>query len=249
MPPAEAEALLQAEAATVQVPYLVIAGLVLLLAVVLWRSKLPAIEEEAQEATTADSSAPAAGSIFAQRNLWGGVLAQFVGAQVCVTSFFIRLAGQAAGIDEKTAAFYLSAALMAFMLGRFAGTFLMQYLAPARLLLLYSVACMALLALAVGAGGMLSLYAIIGVVFFESIMFPTIFSLGISGLGRHTKLGSSLIIMAIAGGALLPVLMGYVSDAWSIQQAYLVPLLCFVPVAWFAWQNRHQQVAVAASHG
>lgn len=245
MPAAEAEALLQAEAATVQVPYLVIAGLVLLLALILWRWPLPAIGDEATEpaATDAATASPDGGtSIYQQTNLWRGVLAQFfyVGAQVCVTSFFIRFAGQAAGIDEKTAAFYLSAALLAFMLGRFAGTFIMQYLAPARLLLLYSLACMLLLGVAIVAEGRLALYAIIGVVFFESIMFPTIFSLGIAGLGRHTKLGSSLIIMAIAGGALLPVAMGYLSDASTIQTAYLVPLLCFVPVAWFAWHNRHR---------
>jgi FHS family L-fucose permease-like MFS transporter len=97
---------------------------------------------------------------------------------------------------------------------------------------------MVLLALAIFVGGLVALWAIIGVAFFQSIMFPTIFSLGIAGLGSQTKLGSSLLIMAIAGGALLPVIMGYISDLYTIQHAYIVPLLCFIPVVWFAYKAR-----------
>jgi len=236
MTPADAEQLLLSEAATVQVPYLIIAGLVLVLAFIVWRAALPEIKEE-----TVEGIDPSAGvSIFKQANLMRGVSAQFfyIGAQVCVTSFFIRFAGQAAQMDEKTAALYLSLALLAFMIGRFAGTFLMQYVAASTLLVWYSIACMVLLALAIFVGGLVALWAIIGVAFFQSIMFPTIFSLGIAGLGSQTKLGSSLLIMAIAGGALLPVIMGYISDLYTIQHAYIVPLLCFIPVVWFAYKAR-----------
>jgi MFS transporter, FHS family, L-fucose permease len=246
--PEAAERLLQSEAESVQVPYLVIAGLVLLLAIIVWRSALPEIKEEDKEGELNDAPRK---SIFKEANLVRGVVAQFfyVGAQVCITSFFIRFAGKAAGIDEKTAAKFLAAAMLAFMIGRFAGTALMKFIAPSRLLFVYSVANMVLLFIMVYFGGMIALYALIAVTFFMSIMFPTIFSLGIAGLGSQTKLGSSLIIMAIAGGALLPVIMGYVSDKTNIQTAYLVPAACFAVVAWFAIKSKNTYPAIkAATH-
>ncbi len=245
--PEAAEQLLQTEAESVQVPYLIIAGLVLLLAFIVWRSALPEIKEE--ESQENESIAPLK-PVFREANLMRGVVAQFfyVGAQVCITSFFIRFAGKAAEVDEKTAALYLSAALLAFMIGRFAGTLLMKFIAPSRLLFWYSAANIALLALAVINGGMIALYALIAVTFFMSIMFPTIFSLGIAGLGSQTKLGSSLIIMAIAGGAVLPVIMGYISDRSSIQTAYLVPAACFIAVAWFAIKSKSKDPVEIAVH-
>jgi FHS family L-fucose permease-like MFS transporter len=246
--PAEAEALLQSEAATVQVPYLVIAGLVLLLALIVWRATLPEIKEQEDATAHADKSET---PIYKRGQLMRGVVAQFfyVGAQVCITSFFIRFADKAAGMGEKTAALYLSAALLGFMVGRFVGTFLMQYISPKTLLLAYSIINLLLLAAAIAVGGRFALYALIGVTFFMSIMFPTIFSMGIAGLGSQTKLGSSLIIMSIAGGALIPVIMGHLSDLYNIQVAYIVPALCFVVVAWFAIKSPVQQVGpVGAAH-
>lgn len=246
--PAEAEALLQSEAATVQVPYLVIAGLVLLLAFIVWRATLPEIKEPEDPTAHADKSET---PIYKRGQLMRGVVAQFfyVGAQVCITSFFIRFAEKAAGMGEKTAALYLSAALLGFMIGRFVGTFLMQYISPKTLLLVYSIINMLLLAAAIAVGGLFALYALIGVTFFMSIMFPTIFSMGIAGLGNQTKLGSSLIIMSIVGGALIPVIMGHMSDLYNIQLAYIVPALCFVVVAWFAIKSPAQQVGpVGAAH-
>lgn len=248
MTPEAADLLLKSEAKTVQVPYLVIAGLVLLLALVIWKVALPEIKEEEQSGEhTEKAHAP----IYKQANLMRGILAQFfyVGAQVCITSFFIRFSGFSAGLDEKTAAMYLSAALLAFMIGRFAGTFLMQFITPSRLLLIYSIANFGLLLATVLVGGKFALYALIGVTFFMSIMFPTIFSLGISGLGSQTKIGSSLIIMSIAGGALIPVIMGFTSDRTNIQTAYIVPAICFLVVAWFAFKCKNIKTSgVQASH-
>jgi FHS family L-fucose permease-like MFS transporter len=245
--PEAAEQLLQTEAESVQVPYLVIAGLVLLLAFIVWRSVLPEIKEDENEGIATDAPER---PIYKEANLMRGVIAQFfyVGAQVCITSFFIRFAGKAAEVDEKTAAKFLSAAMLAFMIGRFAGTAFMKFIAPSRLLLLYSLANIVLLLMMVYFGGMVALYALIAVTFFMSIMFPTIFSLGIAGLGSQTKLGSSLIIMAIAGGALLPVIMGYVSDQTSIQTAYIVPAVCFVAVAWFAVKSKSKDPVEIAVH-
>lgn len=245
--PEAAEQLLQSEAESVQIPYLVIAGLVLLLAFIVWRSVLPEIKEAETEGQASDVPQK---PIWKETNLMRGVVAQFfyVGAQVCITSFFIRFAGKAAEVDEKTAAQFLSAAMLAFMIGRFAGTALMKFMAPSKLLLFYSIANILLLIVMVYFGGMVALYALIAVTFFMSIMFPTIFSLGIAGLGSQTKLGSSLIIMAIAGGALLPVIMGYVSDKSNIQTAYLVPAACFVVVAWFALKSKTKDPVEIAIH-
>ncbi|GAB2943534.1 L-fucose:H+ symporter permease [Hymenobacter coalescens] len=237
MSPAQLGAYLSHEAQAVQLPYLVIGLVVLLVAVVLYFTRLPDIVEA--------EAAPgvAAGSIWQEKNLLLGVAAQFfyVGAQVCVSSFFIRFAGRVAGIDEKTATLYLSGALLGFMAGRFIGTALMRVVAPARLLALYSVLNVVLIGLAVTLRGQLPVYALMGVEFFMSIMFPTIFSLSIRRLGAHTKTGSSLLIMAIVGGAVFPVIMGRLSDASSIQTAYVVPGVCFLMVLLFALRNAAAQ--------
>jgi len=246
MPAAELQAYLTREASAVQLPYLLIGGVVLLVAGVLYFTRLPEIQEEAAESAGLETS------LWREKNLWWGVLAQFfyVGAQVCVSSFFIRFAGRVAGIGEKPAALYLAGALLGFMAGRFLGTLLLRYVAAARLLALYSVANLALVGVAMLAGGTTAVLALVGVEFFMSIMFPTIFSLSIHGLGRKTKQGSSLVIMAIVGGAVFPVLMGRLSDLTTIQTAYAVPAACFLVVLYFAWRNLpvKQVTLVAAAH-
>ncbi len=219
------------EAQSVQVPFIVIGLVVLTVAIFLWRTHLPEIKE--------DDSLEVEGSIVKEKNLMLGVFAQFfyVGAQVCISSFFIRFAGRVAGLGEVTAAYYLGGALLGFMVGRFAGTFFMRFVAPPKLLALYSCIVMALLALAITTHGITSVYALISVQFFLSIMFPTIFALSVRGLGTKTKEGSSLVIMAIVGGAVFPVIMGRVSDASNIQLAYCVPAVCLLMVLYFAIKN------------
>ena len=180
-----------------------------------------------------------------------GVNAQFfyVGAQVCVASFFIRFSSQVAGIAEKSAAMYLSGALLGFMAGRFIGTFLMQYISPSKLLAIYSVINIALIFAAVTTNGMTAVYALLGVEFFMSIMFPTIFSLSIRGLGSRMKEGSSLVIMAIVGGAVFPVIMGKVSDMTNIHTAYIVPAACFAVVLYFALTNlKVKKIKLTTAH-
>jgi FHS family L-fucose permease-like MFS transporter len=223
---------LNAEASAVKLPYVIIGVVVLTVAYLLYKTKLPEIKEQ-------DNSLEVKGSIFKEKNLMLGVWAQFfyVGAQVCVSSFFIRFSERVAGLEEKTAALFLSGALLGFMVGRFFGTFLMKFISPSKLLATYSVLNILLLILAVTTHGKFSVYALTGVEFFMSIMFPTIFSLGIRGLGSKTKQGSSLIIMSIVGGAVFPVIMGRISDASNIQTAYLVPAACFIVVFLFAMKN------------
>lgn len=232
MPPAALDAHLAQEALAVRVPYLIIGLIVLAAAVLFLRIHLPEIQGTDDRRAMRDPRA--------WRRLWWGVAAQFcyVGAQVGVASFFIRFSGQVAGIGEQDAAYLLSIGLLLFMAGRFIGTALMRWIPAPTLLAACAVIAMVLVGAAVLAPGPSAVIALLGVELLMSIMFPTIFSLSIEGLGRDTKLGSSLLVMSIVGGAIVPPLMGAISDRYGIQLAYVVPLLCFVAVLLFARSAR-----------
>lgn len=243
MSPQQLTDYLNLEASSVKIPFIIIGLVVLLVAIFFWRTRLPEITEEEGVNKT--------GSIWGEKNLILGVIAQFfyVGAQVCISSFFIRFSHYVAGIEEKSASVFLSAALLGFMAGRFIGTFLLNYITAPRLLAIYSGINVVLLLLAIVLHGMFSIYALIGVEFFMSIMFPTIFSLSIRGLGPRTKQGASWVIMAIVGGAIFPVIMGRVSDISNIQFSYIVPALCFFVILYFAIRNVNvKDVALGKAH-
>ncbi len=243
------QATLAAEAASVKGPYLAIALVIIAIAVIFCFLKLPALGAGAARAEAAAASAPPAGAAIARAwrrpAIRRAAIAQFfyVGAQVCVFSFFILYATGAAGLSQVAAADYLGWGCgLAFVIGRFAGTWLMKYIASARLLFGYALICTALSGIAMFAGGLASLAAVIGIAFFMSIMFPTIFALGIHDAGADTAMGSSLIIMSIVGGAVVPLLFGYISDvAHNIQFGYAAPLLCFLVIAWFARAAAQEQ--------
>lgn len=232
MSAADANTLLTNEAKSVQMPYLIIGFTLLAVAIIFILTRFPAEQKE----TGVNNSLDKKFNLFQHKNLVLGVAAQFfyVGAQVCISSFFIRYCKHTAGLGELDAATYLGFLLMGFMIGRYVGTFVMQYIQPAKLLAIYSIANIILLAIIVFVGGKVSIYALIGVEFFMSIMFPTIFSLAINGLGEKTKMASSYLVMSIVGGAIFPVIMGKVSDMFNIQLAYIVPAVCFFMVLYFA---------------
>ncbi|HEX6426953.1 MAG TPA: L-fucose:H+ symporter permease [Niastella sp.] len=234
MTPQELDAYLAAGASAVKGPYLIMGIIILIVALIFALTKLPEIkEEEGKKSSFANA--------IRHKHLIWAVVAQFfyVGAQVCVTSFFINIAVKAAHIDNQTASVYLGLGYgLAFMAGRFAGTFFMKYISPNKLLVIYSVINIVLSAIAILSSGMITVYALIGVGFFMSIMFPTIFALGIQGLGVDTKIGSSLIIMSIVGGALIPLAMGRIADiTQNIQNGYIIPLICFIVVGYFGWKG------------
>lgn len=223
---------LASEASTVKTPYFVLGCILLVVALFFWFTKLPEIVDKDEKAKSK--------SVFhalRHKHLSWAVAAQFfyVGAQVCVFSFFILYATKAANIDRVKAADYLGWGCgMAFMIGRFFGTFLMRYIKPERLLSVYAFFNIALCCVAIFSEGMIAIYAVIGIAFFMSIMFPTIFALGIKDLGSDTKYGSSLIIMSIVGGAFLPLVFAYISDSTkNIQSGYIVPLICFAVILYY----------------
>lgn len=236
-------AYLSQEAASVKAPYLILGLVILAVAVIFYFTRMPDSKE--QDAEGAGSSfKDALKSVMLK---WG-IVAQFfyVGAQVCVASFFIKMATTTAALTEDSAAKYLGFFGLAFMVGRFAGTFLMQYVQPRKLLSLYATICILLSLLAITSSGMVVVYTLIGIAFFMSIMFPTIFSIGIGGLGHNTKIGSSLIVMSIVGGALLPPVLGLISDVTgNIQYGYVVPLICFIVVLLFSFNsNKINRVSI-----
>jgi MFS transporter, FHS family, L-fucose permease len=245
MTTAQLDAYSALEASRVKGPYLGIAAIFLLVAALIYFAKLPEIKE-AGESLPADADviaeevAPPVGSIWREKHLISGVLAQFfyVGAQVGVTSFVIRFAQHALpGTPEKVASDYLRWHLLGFLIGRLAGSAMMKIIAPNKLLAIFAAAAFLCGGVAITMTGEAPVWAVVLVGFFHSIMFPTIFALSLKNLGAHTKRGSSLLVMAIIGGALFPMLMGYISDRTSIQTAFFVPLVCYAYVLYFAVQG------------
>ncbi|MFI5186020.1 MAG: L-fucose:H+ symporter permease [Chitinophagales bacterium] len=235
MPALQLNKYLSSEATRVQLPYLAIASVLLLVAILFYIVKLPPVPEEKAESFKIDFS------VFMHRHFTQGVIAQFfyVGAQVCISSFFIRYTKYSAGLSEAEInnAHYLGYLLLCFMIGRYIGAFLMTKIKPQRLLFVYSAFNILLLAYCVFIGGKLGMYAMMGVEFFMSLMFPTIFALGIKDLGNQTKIGSSFMVMSIVGGAIIPLGLGYVSRRFNIQLAYLVPLVCFFVILYYGWKG------------
>jgi MFS transporter, FHS family, L-fucose permease len=224
------------EAARVKGPYLTITGIFLLVAALIYFSTLPEIQESACTAELESEKKELRG-IWHYKHLVKGVLAQFfyVGAQVGVTSFVIRFAQHSlSGTPERTAANYLWWHLLGFMIGRFAGSAMMKHIPAPRLLGLFAGGAFICGLVAILATGAAPIWAVVLIGFFHSIMFPTIFALSLKNLGGYTKLGSSLLVMSIIGGAVFPAVMGLVSDASNIQWAFTVPLVCYAYVLYFA---------------
>jgi FHS family L-fucose permease-like MFS transporter len=231
---------LAAEASSVKTPYFILGSVLVFIAILFAFTRLPRIQQH--EGHTASKNIFHA---LKHRHLAWGVAAQFfyVGAQVCVFSLFILYATKSAGLTEVQTTYYLGLCGAAFLIGRFIGTFLMRYYSSAVLLAVYAGINILLSAIAIFGHGMITVYTVIGICFFMSIMFPTIFALGIKDLKADTEFGSSLIIMSIVGGAVLPRIFGYISDVTgNIQNGYVVPLVCFAVVALFGLKGHRVKV-------
>jgi len=253
MSPADLEAYRALEAGMIRGPYLTIAGIFLVMAAVFWRAHLPEVAEGDSAPSPRDGARDVArggDSIWAHRHLLKGVLAQFfyVGAQVGVASFVIRFVQRTMpGTPEKTAAEYLTLHLFGFMLGRVLTAAALKYVRAPTMLAAFAGGALLAMAVAVGATGATAVWMIVAIGFFHSLMFPTIFALSLEALGRHTKLGASLLVMSIVGGAIIPAVMGRISDLSSIQTAFIVPLVCYAYVFYFAVRGHRPQPIGAAS--
>lgn len=239
MPEASKASVLLEEAAAVKLPYTILGIVLVLVAILFYFMHLPTMKVE----NTEEKIKPGFFSVLKFSHLSWAVVAQFfyVGAQVCVTSFFIRIAQQGAGLDEKTAAYYLGIYGFLFMAGRFIGTFFLRFIKDYVLLSIYCVISISLCLVAIYGTGINVIYALGAIGFFMSIMFPTIFSLGLVDLKSNTETGSSWLVMSIVGGAILPYGMGTLIDINhdDIQSGYIIPLACFVIVLYFGiWGRR-----------
>jgi MFS transporter, FHS family, L-fucose permease len=241
----EHSAYLASESAAVQLPYLVIGLVVLGWALLILFTRFPN--------TSGHAAGAHHGSTLELRSLRRNgrfvlaVVAQFfyVGAQVGIWSYLIRyVEATIPGTPQKLAANFLTASLVAFMAGRFAGTALMRRVAPTRLLAWFATINIILCGCAILAPGHAGTYALVASSFFMSVMFPTIFATGVDGMGEsERKLGSALLVMSIIGGAILTAIMGAVSDAGGIHLAMSVPLLCFAVVLIFATRAGNRPVS------
>jgi len=234
MSPEALQAYYLTEAHSVQTPYLIIGAVILLFAIIIAFTKFPTIKDE--ETVNTSSTRKTLKLLLSKKSFKQSVIAQFfyVGAQVCIWSFLIRyIQDTIPGTPEKGAANFLTISLVVFTLGRFIGTGLLKKIKDNKLLWIYSFINVVLTAVGILFPGTIGLWALVGTSFFMSIMYPTIFSLGIKDLGEHTKLGASILVMAIIGGAVLTLAMGRLSDLAGIANSLLIPLLCFVFVAYY----------------
>jgi FHS family L-fucose permease-like MFS transporter len=239
---------LHAELMRVVPTYLALGSAVLLFALILSRMKFPSMTSSAGAEVAGEGSFRA---LLHYPQLWFAVIANVcnVGAQICMWSNLILYMKQYTPVSERTASWYLTATLVMLAVGRFASTSLMKYVSPSRLLGVYGVANVLLMALAVLRPGMVGAYAIVAASFFLSIMFPTIFALGLKGLGPNTKLAGSFLVMAIVGGAVFPLVLGWIARATgSLAWGYIVPLAGFTGVGLYGFlAPRVQPREVAAA--
>lgn len=231
------DAYIQVETDAMKFPYLVLALLLVVIAVIFIFSKLPKIGDEGQK--TKEKLIDF--KVLNRSHLRWGVIAQFFynGGQTAINSLFLVYCCSYTGLPEETATTYFGLYMLAFLLGRWIGTGLMVRFRPQDMLLVYALVNVVLCGVIMSCGGVVGLYAMLGVSFFMSIMYPTQFSLALKDLGDQTKSGSAFLVMAIVGNACLPQLTAYLMhvNGQLYHVAYVVPMLCFLFCAYYGWRG------------
>ncbi len=232
-----------AQALAVQTPYLLLATVLCMLAVVFVILKLPKVQET-QTASSKSISVDVSDlhvSAWSYKHLVLGALGIFfyVGSEVSIGSFLISFLGESSigNLTEQDAGRYVSFYWGGAMLGRFAGALIMQKIKPQNTLLFNALMAMTLVLLVIFSSGFIAMWAILAIGLFNSIMFPTIFSLAVAGLGKHTGQGSGILCAAIVGGAVLPVIQGFCADSMGIQSAFFVPALGYLYISYYGWKG------------
>ncbi len=238
----ELSAYQSAQAAAVQNPYLFLAAVLFCVAIIFVMIKLPEIKPTEQQPNTAKHSFDDIhDSAWGYKHLVLGAIAIFVyvGGEVCIGSFLINFLGESsiAGLAEQEAGKYVSFYWGGAMVGRFIGAAAMQKIQPGKALAFNAVAAVVLVLTTIIGSGSIAMWAILSVGLFNSIMFPTIFSLAVNGLGKHTGQGSGILCAAIVGGAILPVVQGFFADRIGIQTAFFIPVLCYCYIAFYGWKG------------
>ena len=241
------KAYLHTEIMRVVPTYLTFGAVVLLCAFILSRTKFPVIQSEHEGAGEDHGSF---GELLGIPAIWIAVAANFcnVGAQISSWSSLIPYMKQYTAVSERTAALYLLGTLIALAAGRFVSTPLMRFVRPSLMLGVYGVMNALLMMVAVLRPGLIGAWAVVASGFFLSIMFPTIFALGLKGLGRNTKIAGSLLVMAIVGGAIFPLVLGWIAKhTGSYALGYVVPLVGFVGVALYGFYQATQRTLLSGA--
>lgn len=230
---------IQAETASMKLPYLILAGLLIAVAILLVLVKLPKVAEEENDKK---GEKLIDFSTLRKPHLRWGVIAQFFynGGQTAINSLFLVYCCTYAGIDEGTATTFFGLYMLAFLLGRWVGTLIMTRFSPEKMLTFYALTNVVLCVIIVSFGGYVGLYAMLAVSFFMSIIYPTQFSLAINGLGEQTKSGSAFLVMAIVGNACVPQFTAFIMhrNETFYQVAYIVPLICFAVCAYYGFRYK-----------
>lgn len=223
------------EIATVQGPYLILAGLLFAIAVMFSRFNLPVVK--GTDATTAGADDHNVPSVWKHSHLVLGAIAIFmyVGGEVAIGSYLVNLLAQpdVAGLPENVGGRYLSLYWGGAMVGRFIGSLVLRVIKPAHVLAFNAACVILLLIVAMSSAGAVAMWSVLAIGLFNSIMFPTIFTLGIARLGRHTGEGSGVLCMAIVGGALVPVAQGYFADKIGLLSSFFVPAVCYAYIVFY----------------
>jgi FHS family L-fucose permease-like MFS transporter len=223
------------EIQTVQGPYLILAGLLFVIAIVFAQFKLPAVT--GTDATTAAADDHDVPSVWKHSHLVLGAVGIFmyVGAEVAIGSFLVSFMSQpeVGGLTEHVAGRYLSLYWGGAMLGRFIGSAVLRRVKPGHVLAFNASCAIVLLLIAMSFAGKVAMWTVLAIGLFNSIMFPTIFTLGVARLGRHTGEGSGVLCMAIVGGAIVPVIQGYFADTISLLPSFFVPAICYAYIVFY----------------
>lgn len=235
------EGYIQFETDAMKVPYIILAVVLVVVAVIITFSKLPKIKEGEHFEGDTEKGKLIDFKVLKRPHLRKGVIAQFFynGGQTAINSLFLVYCCVYVGMEESIATTFFGLYMLAFLLGRWIGTLLMAKFRPQNMLVVYAVMNVLLCGVIMIFGGMVGLYAMLAVSFFMSIMYPTQFSLALQDLGENTKSGSAFLVMAIVGNALLPQLTAYIMhrNEMFYQIAYIVPLICFIFCAHYGWKG------------
>lgn len=227
----------QAEAEQVKLPYLILSAMLAMLAVIFYKLKLPVIAAHSSGSDTGVVEHLGKTSALQHRHLALGAVAIFlyVGAEVSIGSFLVNFLGEShiAGLAEADAAKYITYYWGGAMVGRFIGSAVMQKISAGKVLGFNALIAGLLVVLAMVSCGQLAMWAILAVGLFNSIMFPTIFSLALQKLGPHTSQGSGWLCLAIVGGAIVPLLQGVMADSLGIQLAFILPVICYSYIVFY----------------
>jgi len=223
------------EAALVQTPYLALAAVLFVIAMLFAVLRLPAVG--ASETASAAKDSGRETPVWSHRHLVLGVVAIFVyvGGEVAIGSLLVNfmMDPSIGGLPQQAAGQHLSYYWGGAMVGRFVGALAMVYLRPGRVLAFNATAAVVLLLVAVASAGHTAMWSVLAIGLCNSIMFPTIFALALAGLGRHTGEGSGLLCMAIVGGAIVPVIQGYFADHAGILNSFFVPVVCYLYIVFY----------------